>query len=278
MKRSAILSIVTMAFCLSDATAGLLVTEITGKAQIDGKDAVATLAEIPDGARLSLQDGASIVAVDLASGKEYVLKGGQSYRVTPKGPQGSGGTVTAKALPSKGMPDIRIAPGMVAQATLVMRSLPKTNVPSPISPVKTMVISDAPLFRWSAVEGSNGYRLSILKQDGSLHWDSKTKETQLPLEKAHRLVPGEKYTWRVEYFSDGGRTAEASAEFSVAPAATIKQLSALKVDANAPFSRRVLYAALLTEVGAKEEAREIWKELAKEKPDDAVLRKFADAR
>ncbi|MCX7157106.1 MAG: hypothetical protein NTW45_11775 [Rhodocyclales bacterium] len=278
MKSSVILSAVAMTFCLTDAMAGLLVTEITGRAEIEGKGAVATLAEISDGSRLSLQADATIVAVDLANGKEYVLKGGQDYRVTPNGPQGIGGSVTGAELPAKGMPDIRIEPGMAAQAKPAARSMATGNVLNPISPVKTVVVSDAPLFRWTPVEASTGYRLSVLKPDGSLHWEARTRDTQLPLSKTHRLAPGEKYVWRIEYFSAGGATSGASAEFSVAPAATIKQLSALKVDASSPFSRRVLYAALLTEVGAKDEARELWKELAKEKPDDNVLRKFAEAR
>ncbi len=277
MKSSAMLSLAATALCMTNAMAGLLVTEVTGKVEIDGKAAVATLAEIPDGARLSLQADASLVAVDLVSGKEYVLKGGQDYRVTPQGPQGGG--VSETALPAKGVADIHIEPGMVAQPQPATRSRSsKLNVLSPISPVKTIVVSDAPLFRWSAVEASTGYRLSVLKPDGALHWEARTQNTQMPLPTTHRLAPGAKYTWRIERFSEGGPASDALAEFAVAPAATLKQLSALKADAHSPFSRRVLYAALLTEVGAKQEARALWQELSREKPDDKVLRKFAEAR
>lgn len=279
MKSSAIFSAVAMTFCLTDAMAGLLVTEITGRAEIEGKGAVATLVEIPDGSRLSLQEDAVIIAVDLANGREYVLKGGQIYRVGPNGPQGiGGGSVSGAELPAKGMPDIHIAPGMVAPAKPATRSMARANALNPISPVKTVVVSDVPLFRWTPVEASTGYRLSVLKPDGSLHWEARTRDTQLPLPKTHRLALGEKYVWRIEYFSGDDTASDASAEFSVAPAATIKQLSALRADARSPFSRRVLYAALLTEVGAKDEARELWRELAMEKPDDKVLRRFAEAR
>lgn len=277
MKSSAMLAMAAAALCTTNAMAGLLVTEVTGIVEIDGKAPVATLAEIPDGAHLSLQAGATLVAVDLVSGKEYLLKGGQDYRVTPQGPQGKG--ISETVLPAAGMAAIHIEPGMVAEAKPATRTRTlQANALSPISPVKTIIISDAPLFRWSAVEASAGYRLSVLKPDGGLHWEARTQDTQLPLPATHRLVPGAKYTWRIEQFSAGGPASGASAEFSVAPAATLKQLSALKADARSPFSRRVLYAALLTEVGAKEEARVLWQELAKEKPDDKVLRKFAEAR
>lgn len=265
------------ALCTTNAMAGLLVTEVTGIVQIDGKAPVATLAEIPDGARLSLQADATLIAVDLGSGTEYVLKGGHDYHVTPQGPQGRG--ISKTALAARGMADIHIEPGMVAEAKPASRTRTiQANALSPISPVKTIVVSDAPLFRWSAVEASAGYRLSVLKPDGALHWEARTQDTQLPLPATHRLAPGAKYTWRIEHFSANGPAAGASAEFSVASATTLKQLSALKADSRSPFSRRVLYAALLTEVGAKEEARALWQELAKEKPDDKVLRKFAEAR
>lgn len=235
------------------------------------------LSEIPDGARVSLHVNAALVAVDLDSGREYVLQGGREYRMTSQGLQGSG--VSTRELPAKGMADIHIEPGMVARATPPMRSRAiRVHALNPISPVKTIVISDAPLFRWSAVEASAGYRISVLKPDGSLHWEARTRDTQLPLPKTHRLAPGEKYTWRVEVSSEAGAASDARAEFAVAPATTMKQLSALKVDAGSPFSRRVLYAALLTEVGAKDEARALWQELAKERPDDNVLRRFAEAR
>lgn len=277
MRSSAILFIAVAPFFLTDAMAGLLVTEVAGTVEIEGRGTVAMLTEIPDGARVSLHANATLVAVDLGSGKEYVLTGGQEYRVTPQGPQGSG--VSTSVLPAKGIGDIHIEPGMVAQALPAMRTRAiKVNALNPIAPVKTIVISDAPLFRWSAVDASAGYRLSVLKPDGSLHWEARTRDNQLLLPKTHRLVPGEKYTWRVEASSEGGTASDARAEFSVAPATTMKQLSALKVDAGSPFSRRVLYAALLTEVGAKEEARALWQELSKEKPDDNVLRRFAEAR
>ena len=278
MKQITLPLIAAMAAWLTNASAALLVTEVTGKADVDGKAPLVTMATVPDGSTLSLQANATVVAVDLATGKEYLLKGGQDYRVTPQGPQGSRSKVAATALPAKGMPDIRIAPGMVAQATLVMRSLPKVGAPSPVSPVKTVVISDQPAFRWSPVEAATGYRISIQKPDGSLHWETRTQDVQLTLPATHRLAPGEKYVWRIECQLEGGRTTEASAEFSVAPSAVITQLAALKADAGSPFSRRVLYAALLTEVGAKEEARTLWRELSKERPDDSVLRKFAEAR
>lgn len=279
MKSSAILSIAAIAVCMTDAMAGLLVTEVTGKAAIEGGGTVATLDELPDGARLSLQADAALVVVDVVSGKEYVLKGGQDYRVTSQGPQGSDATVPATALPARGMHDIRIAPDMLAPATPAARSRSvRAHAPSPISPVKTIVVSDAPVFRWSAANASTGYRLSVLKPDGTLHWEARTADTQLPLPKSHRLAPGEKYTWRIEYLPEAGPASDASAEFSVAPAATLKQLSALKADARSPFSRRVLYAALLTEVGARDEARALWQELSREKPEDNVLRRFAEAR
>lgn len=277
MTRRPLLTLAGLASCLlmADAMAGLVVTEIAGKAEIEGKGEVGMLAELPDGAQLSLQDGARLVAVHLASGREYVLTGGRAYRITADGPQGEG--VNATALPSKDLPDLRLAPDALASpAPLRTRSLSPAQ--PLLSPTRTVVVTETPIFRWPPGDGAQAYRVVVQRMDGKPHWETQTRETQAALPASHHLSAGEKYRWRLDRMGAAAIGAEQTAEFSVAPAATIRQLEAMKAAPNAPFSRRVLYAALLTEAGAREEARPLWRELAKERPEDRVLQKFADGR
>lgn len=259
------------------ANAGLLVTDVAGKAEIDGKGSVATLSEIPDGAQLTLSPGAQVTAVDLTSGREYVLKPGK-YAVSSSGLKtAEGKAVDAKPLPAKNLPDVKVAPGKLAQATLVMRSLRKFNVPVLHSPARTTVISTRPTFKWGGVEGAASYRLILKDRDGNPVWDAAVAETEVATDTKHTLTPGENYTWRIEALGTDERTiSDASANFSVASADTITRMTELRPAANAPFGRRVLYAAQLNEAGAVSEAREIWKTLAHERPDDAVLKSLAE--
>jgi hypothetical protein len=262
------------------ALAGLLVTEVTGKPTIEGKGVVATLAEIPDGARISVPPGAQLVTVDLGSGREFVLKGGANYVVAPSGPSlADGKAIEAKPLPAKNLPyarDVRIAAGSVAQASMVMRGFRKANVPLLIAPVRTAVTTMAPEFRWNAVDAVTGYRLSVTTSGGTLVWDVATRETEMALPADRHLVPGERYFWRVEALGEAGTISDASAMFWVANADAISRLDQLKPEANAPFGRRVLYAVQLGEAGATAEAKERWKALARERPDDDVIRALAE--
>lgn len=265
---------------LPTAFAGLLVTEVTGKAEIEGKGPVATLAEIQDGALVNVPPGAQIVAVDLGNGLEYVLKGGGHYVVTARGPNSADGkTIEAKPLPVKNLPDVRgsrIAAGTVAQASLVMRTAQKDKVPLLVAPVRTAVISQTPVFRWNAVADVSGYRLSISKHSGESIWDVSTHETEVALPADHMLLPGEHYRWRVEAIGEGGTLSDASAIFWVVQADAMARLTQLRPGADAPFGRRVLYAVQLQDAGALAEAKQLWKTLSHERPDDPVIRSLAE--
>lgn len=260
------------------AGAGLLVTDVAGKAEIEGRGPVAMLAEIPDGARLRLAPGAQLVAVDLASGREYVLKGDAKYLVAADGPKTANGKqVPAKPLPANNLAAVNIAPGKVAQATLVMRSVPRFNVPLLHAPARSTVVTTRPAFHWGGVDGAANYRLILTRQDGSAVWETTLAANEFVPAPEQALSPGESYGWRIEVIGADGRTiSDAAARFAVAPAAVIKRLGELKPAADAPFGRRVLYAAQLREAGATAEARELWKALAQERPDDEVLKALAE--
>ena len=258
-------------------SAGLLVTEVTGKADVEGKGAIVTLMEIPDGSRLNLSAGSSLTVVDLASGREFLLKGGRKYTIAEGGPKAMDGTlIEAKPLPAKNIPELRIGKGKAAQATLVMRGLRETAVPLLLSPVRTAAITTTPTFRWNAVESAINYRLTLKVKDREPIWDVATRDTELSLPADRALSAGQSYTWKIEAIGASGVLSDASTGFSVADASAMERLAKLKADGNAPFSRRVLYAAQLAESGAVTDAREAWKALASERPDDAVLRALAE--
>lgn len=259
------------------ATAGLLVTEASGKIEMEGKGPVSTLAQIPDEARLKVPAGARLVVVDLASGREYVLIGDFTYIASATGPKTTDGkAVPAKPLPTSKLPEVKVVTAKLAQATLVMRSLPKTNVPVLVSPVRTAVISLLPTLRWTPVETATNYKLIVTKPDGSLVWEVMTSETEINFAADKSLQAGERYNWRVEALGADGRLSDAAARFTVASAESIATLALLKPATDAPFSRKVLYAAQLREAGALEDAKLEWQALSRLNPDDSVLATLAE--
>ncbi|MDT3735303.1 MAG: hypothetical protein ROZ00_03645 [Denitratisoma sp.] len=276
---------VALALMARAASAGLLVTEVVGRAEVEGQGAVNTLAEIPEGARLAVAAGARVALVHLKNGREFLLKDGGRYVVTAEGIEGAGGkAVEVLSLPVANLPAVRVVPSRVAQAAVVMKEV---GLGRPglgeileeeswlVSPVDTTVITDMPAFAWNAVPGAGRYILTVMAPDGATRWAGSTGETRAALPADLRLAPGSGYTWKVEAMQAGKPLATATATFSVAPAGVMERLARLKPGADAPFARRVLYAAQLREAGATEEAKRMWTALSHERPDDAVLRRLA---
>ena len=259
------------------AQAAVLVTDLKGRAETDGKKAVALMSEIPDGGLIDLAAGAQMVATDLASGREYQLQGAGQFRVSKSGVDALGGaSVAPKALPVANLPAVKVALSRVSQGTMVMRSAVfSSSAPAPLLPARTAVLSSTPTLRWSLVEGATGYRVSVFDQGGQSIFSRQSVDAELALPASAGLAGGKQYSWRVEALGAQGRIADASTIFSVVTAESAALLAQIKPDSDASFSRRVLYAAQLQEAGAADEARLIWQSLAKERPDDPSVARLA---
>jgi len=266
----------TLLFMPLPALAGLLVTDLAGTVEVEGRGRVQLMAELPDGAALTLAPGARVVAVDLGSGREYTLKPGR-YVVGKSGPTAAGGgKVEGSALPASHLPAVRIATGKVAQATLVMRSARKM-VHAAVSPNNTTVLGRMPALRWPETADAGAYRVTVKDANGKQVFEAVVPPAStfvLPAEAG--LQPGSRYAWRVEAQREGRALAEHGGEFAVLGALEASRLAQFKPGDNADFSRRALYAALLMEAGVGEEARTLWQALRAERPDDPALAKLAD--
>lgn len=260
------------------ALAGLLVTDIRGTVELEskGKPLLTLMAEVPDGATFSVQSGGSLVTVDLSNGREYAIRNAGRYLVE-KGNLRSlgGGRVESSSLPARQMPDVKIASARVAQATLVMRSVRKAG-PASASPVNTAVLDTTPVLRWPESAGATGYRVVVRDAAGASLVDSSVTAGPLQLPVAAGLQPGGRYSWRATALREQTVLGEHGGEFSVLGAAEAQRLESFRPQPGAEFSRMALYAALLMEVGATEEARHLWQALRAERPLDPALGKLAE--
>lgn len=258
------------------AQAGLLVTDVSGKAEIEGKGPLQLMAEVADGATISLQGGAALVAVDLANGREYAIRSAGRYLVE-KGNLKSlgGGRVESSNLPARQMPDVKIASARVAQATLVMRSVRKAGAGT-ASPVNTVVLDATPVLRWPEASGATGYRVVVRDAAGTKLVDSSVTAGPLQLSAAAGLQPGGRYSWRATALREQTVLGEQGGEFSVLGAAEAQRIEAFRPQPGAEFSRMALYAALLMEAGATDEARLLWQALRADRPLDPALGKLAE--
>lgn len=160
----------------------------------------------------------------------------------------------------------------VAQAAYEMRAVrPGLRLDDPVD---TRLIGDDLAFSWDGPRPPEGYRLSLY--DGRkrlLHQESLAANSWTP--SAGLLKAGGNYEWEIRATLENGEVLTARGSFSVAGSNAAKAIRAQRPRAGASFSDRVLYAVFLQENGYRYDARRTWKELAKERPDDAVAKEHS---
>jgi hypothetical protein len=275
-------SIRTLAFvgwtvlAAAGASAAALVTDVQGQASLDGGARLALLAEVEPGARFALASGARLTLLVLETGEQFGLKGPGRFEL-----RGSavavieGAQPVKRMLPVEGLQPLRVRPGEMAQATLVLRSIRQNDTPKPSSPRNTRVIDTRPSFRWAAAEGATGYRFALTDAAGQVIHEAQTTATEVSLPAGVELKEGVAYSWSVEALPVGKRPRLAWSDFAVVSAAERSALTRLRPAEDAAFADRVAYALALDQCEAREAAQAQWRRLAAERPNDARLREKA---
>ena len=248
------------------------VTDVKGDAAMDaGK--VTLMAEVKKGARISCTKECAVGVMYLISGKEYVLKGPGDFLV--------GDTeVTAKIGPPPTMREtnwkvsskVVTAVAQTSSASIRMRSLgsaQKTDVAPLLAerliyPRDTNVATLQPAFRWASANPKGPFEFELKANAGAQSvYKAKSNATSLALPRNIKLLPDSEYNWMVKAGgNDVGMTT-----FKTLPAHSLDLTQKRKPDNKAPFSDWLLYALTLKEVGADQDAGEIWARLAKDRPD-----------
>ena len=254
-----------------------MITDATGRIEAEASGAViGVLAELEGGTKLRLAQGATATVLYLASGEEFRLKGAGRYQIGEKLPTALQGAKPERhKLPVDAIPPVRVKPATVQQATIVMRSLgPAANVKL-LEPVSVRVPEERPAFRWTAVSGAESYRVQVIDSAGQpvAEFEQKGETAQLP--EGVRLKAGEAYSWNVEARLANGRRVSRSADFAVLDVQSWAKLKRLQPAPGAKFSDRVAYALTLERYEVFHLAREEWRKLNAERPDEPLLKERA---
>lgn len=268
------------AACAQAQSGIAFLSDVKGDVTLDAGKA-SLMAELKKGAKITCARECQVGVMYLVSGREYVLKGPGDYLV--------GDTeVTAKIGPPPTPRETKwkVSSQVVAQAaqttsaSIRMRSLgqgSKTDAPSPpaerlLYPRDTKVASLQPGFKWASASPKGPFEFE-LKAAGSAKAVHKAKVVapNLDLPKSLKLNPDTEYSWSVKIGGmDVGMTS-----FKTLPAHALETTSQRKPDDKSPFSDWLLYALTLKEVGADQDATEVWARLAKDRPDLPELASLA---
>jgi len=250
---------------MAEARPVALVTDVVGDVK-NGADAVVLLAELDAGREIAVGTDSTAVVFYVGDGTEWVLKGPGRYRLGSKGPEPQAGAPAAARRPAPAaFREIKLRPEKVRQAAVIMRGRNLT-LAAPVND-DVVVTSDVRLSWVLDNARDTEYEVELVDANGKLLHKSKTTNVQLALPDDVRLAPGQRYTWAVTARERGlPQPLYAIGEFRVASAATRARVDKARPKPDAPFSERVLFVALLEDVGAKSAAAEQRRALSSERP------------
>ncbi len=262
-----------MPFGVASANNGIaFISDLKGDVSVDSGKA-SLMAELKKGAKITCARECLVGVMYLVSGKEFVVKGPGDYQVGES-------EVNAKLGPPPTQRETKwkVSSQTVAQAALTtsasirMRSLgsskpsdsPALPLERLIYPRDTKVATLQPAFKWTSsnAKGPFEFELKAAGNAKAVH-KSRVNALQLELPKSIKLSPDTEYSWTVK---QSGMDIGMTSFKTLAPHA-LDVTGQRKPDDKSPFSDWLLYALTLKEVGADQDAGDVWSKLAKDRPD-----------
>ncbi|OGS91947.1 MAG: hypothetical protein A2Z95_03475 [Gallionellales bacterium GWA2_60_18] len=251
-----------------------MVTDIAGGVSIAGtQKKIELLAYLEPDMTLQIEAGAHLSVTFFASSVEYRFTGPVKIKIQQdrigSGPGKSEMRVIPLTQASTAKKFTAAQRESVAQAAYEMRAArPGLRLNDPVD---SRLTGDDVSFSWEGPRTDKGYDLTLFdSRNNVLYRTSLMGNIWRPAEGL--LEAGKLYAWEIRAEIGNGEMLTARAGFSVSDSAAAKAIRSQRPQAGASFSERVLYAIFLEENGFKYDARRIWQELARERPDDAVVK------
>lgn len=243
------------------------VTNVKGEVAVDGGSRPLLMSELGKGQKVSVGKDATLSVMFIQSGREYVLKGPGDFAVGDREMTvGSGVPPSSRETPWRASSDVLVKVAQTQSASIRMRSAApvKTSAPGRLEfPVRGAVSTLQPVLRWAAGEDKTPAEVAIAVVGTEDKPVVKARSTSGTLKLPSRLKPDTEYVWSVSVA--GAELGKAS--FRTLPAASIDKAEKRRPGEKAEFSDRALYALLLQELGASQEAAEVWGRLSQERSD-----------
>ena len=238
-------------------------TNVKGDVSIDGARA-SVLGELAKGQKLVLGKEAQASVMYIASGKEYVLRGPGDYEMKETElSAASGMPPITRATEWRASSKVLVQVAQTSAASVRMRSIPPPKPAAAerlVYPTQGAISTLQPTFRWVSAADKGEFSLSVVGQDKPVH---QAKAGGNSYKVPGKLKPDTEYFWVVT-----NATGElGTGKFRTLPAETVQKIEKRKPTDKSEFSDRLLFALLLQEVGATQEAQEAYARLAQERAD-----------
>ena len=265
-----ILSACVLAVLPLGAQAVCMVTDVAGHVSLGGQAQIRLMDGLEARGTLTLGRGARVALLDLATGVEEVFLGPCRFQLDGQGrAHGAKPAVIRRGAAARG--PLRLRP-----ETLVLAGVPMRGDEAPPDPARLevaalgpTVLEASPLLTWKVPGPGARTQFRLYDAAGTilLETDLEGNSFRLPA-----LAPEKTHTWVLEAKVPGHAPQVASGTLRLLGLTTQAQLEQARPPTGAAFSERLVYAALLDDLGLKGEAQRYWQVLAAERPGDGRLR------
>lgn len=256
---------------------GVMVVDVSGSVRRAEGSPVAAYDSLDSGQAVVLDKGATLELMGLQGGETWRFQGPGRLLVKEGLPQGLK-PVAVRKVAAALQGATAFQPGAYGQAGVVMMEKSAKgpgSMPSLSRSRLVAVLSPSTRLAWAPAALGTTFSFE-LRDEGALVALVVTERPDIRLPEGVALAPGRTYTWTVTPSPRELLGAPRGGRIRLAPPEVQARLAAAKPSAEAAFADRLLFAALLAQEGLAHDAREAWGELARERPEDPVLRRLAE--
>ena len=254
------------------AGAVVMVTDVVGKVVQEPHIPLQFMDGIGAGKTLTLAPGSRLALMDLATGVERVYRGPCRLLLDAAGRLSGARPISTRLLNAAQGP-LRLKPESLVLAGVVMRGAEAGSDPARLEvvPFGPAVLERSPLLAWVDPGPGAQTHFRLYDEAGTLLQETTLTGTSIRLP---ALAPGKPYTWVLEAVQAGHPPRGASGTVRVLDDPSQVELARVRPGAAAPFGERLVFAAMLEELGVKGEAHELWRGLARERPRENRLQQL----
>jgi hypothetical protein len=241
------------------------ISDLKGEVAVDGNPRPLVLSELAKGQKVIVGRESQASVMYTSSGKEFVLKGPAEYVVKETEIAGSTAAPVARATEWRASSRTLTQVAQTSAASVRMRSLspPKQDAAvKAVFPAEGSIATLQPTFRWRADEAKAPaeFTLMVVGQEKPVH---SAKVSGGSYRVSAKLRPETEYAWTaVAAGSEVG-----AGQFRTLTPDALARIEKRRPAERSEFSDRLLFALMLQEMGAVQEAREAWSRLAQERAD-----------
>lgn len=240
------------------------ISDMKGEVAVDGTPRPMLMSELARGQKVVVGRDSQASVMFISTGKEYILKGPAEYLVKDTEIAGSIMPPVARSTDWRTSSRVLAQVANTSAASVRMRSvkMPKAEPAAKASfPAEGSVASLQPVFRWRGEGPKAEFTLLVVGQDKPVHVARNVGGGTYKL--AAKLRPDTDYSWTA--VADGSEIG--SGKFRTLTSEALARVETRRPPERSGFSDRLMFALLLQEMGAVQEAREAWARLSQERSD-----------